>query len=242
MKKGIVPILVLVLLLGLCSCFTTLPAKDDKPVYSTTDESKSAPEKSTEESGVDLSAVTAEDLEPQLEAFCSVCLESFMAEFSYDDGTYTRLYDPEADAYSADTAPAALVTSSELDGHPYSELYEGYTVDPADASCLEVKNFASIADIKENLSKYLDESLYDEKVGEDFFEFDGKVYAIRGGRGYGAVTCGKIIGIISGEGDSLTVTAERLYFDEPDGAYIFTVRVTDGVLKIISAAEEEAVG
>ena len=148
MKKGIVPILALVLLLGLCSCFTTLPAKDDKPVYSTTDESKSAPEKSTEESGVDLSAVTAEDLEPQLEAFCSVCLESFMAEFSYDDGTYTRLYDPEADAYSADTAPAALVPSSELDGHPYIELYEGYTVDPADASCLEVKNFASIADIK----------------------------------------------------------------------------------------------
>lgn len=245
MKKFLIPVLALVLVLGLCSCFTTLPAKDNRPVYNIPEEIESAPEESEstpEESGVDIAAVTAADLEPQLEAFRSVYLESFMAEFDYDNGVYTRLYNSEEDAYSAEAAPAALVPSSELEGHTYGEPYNGYVVDPADAACLEVKNFASIADMKENLSKYLDESFYEALVDIDFFEFDGKVYAVRGGRGYGTVTCGEITAIQPAEDGSLEVTAERLYFDEPDGAFILTLREVDGALKIIFADEAEAVG
>ncbi|MBR0398262.1 MAG: hypothetical protein IJI10_08325 [Eubacterium sp.] len=54
------------------------------------------------------------------------------------------------------------------------------------AGYYEVKNYASIAEIKEYIAQYLEAGVYDEKmIDNDFIEKDGKVYAVRGGRGYG---------------------------------------------------------
>lgn len=246
MKKIFVVLIAVLLALGLCSCFTTLPAKDDKPVYSAPEESGAENKPSGETDGErkpDLSAVTKEELAPLAEAFAEVGKETMFADFSYEDTKYVRLYTPETDVFAEGglSNPARLVDRAEMEGYNYGELFDGYTVDPGDADCIEVKNFNSVAEIKENLSKYLDKSLYEEITDEDFFDFDGKVYAIRGGRGYGTIYCGDIIEY-EVCGDEISVIAQRISFDEPDGLYHLTVKYIDGTLKIIAAAEEEAAG
>lgn len=246
MKKILAVLIAALLVLGLCSCFTTLPAKDDEPVYSEPEESgaESKPsDEDGEERGPDLASVTKEELTPLAEAFAEVGKETMFADFSYEDAKYVRLYNPETDVFAEGglSNPEKLVARADMSGYNYGELFDGCTVDPGDADCIEVKNFKSIAEIKENLSKYLDKSLYEEITDEDFFDFDGKVYAIRGGRGYGTVYCGDIIEY-EVCGDEISVTAQRISFDEPDGLYHLTVKYIDGVLKITAAAEEEAAG
>ncbi|MBR4455750.1 MAG: hypothetical protein IKS32_05965 [Solobacterium sp.] len=53
-------------------------------------------------------------------------------------------------------------------------------------SLYEVKNFKTIDEVITYLQQYMDDSLIDRKqIGYDFKEEDGKLYAVRGGRGYG---------------------------------------------------------
>ena len=53
-------------------------------------------------------------------------------------------------------------------------------------SLYEVKNFKTIDEVIAYLQQYMDDSLIDRKqIGYDFKEEDGKLYAVRGGRGYG---------------------------------------------------------
>ena len=232
MKKLIAPILALVLVLGLCSCFTTLPAKDDTPVYSDPSESESAPE----ESGIDLSAVTEDDLAPLVAAYSSVTAEDFTAEVDYENG--------KAVVISSEDGSKKIVTRDEIraaDGSMDASAFPGYELDPADASYYEVTNFKTSAELCDYLNQFMLPEIYEDKLAENFEEIDGVLYLVRGGRGYGAVTCGQVEYIVPGA-DSLEVTAERLYFDEPDGAFVLTVKDVDGALKITSAAEEEAVG
>lgn len=54
------------------------------------------------------------------------------------------------------------------------------------ASYYEVKNAQTIDELEADLKKYLADGVLDHKALEnDFLEKDGKLYAVRGGRGYG---------------------------------------------------------
>ncbi len=73
-----------------------------------------------------------------------------------------------------------------LDNEP---IPEGYFADPAAVSYIPVTNFASKANIHEHLSHYFTESyleMLQYGINENFFEYEGELYLVRGGRGYGA--------------------------------------------------------
>jgi len=100
------------------------------------------------------------------------------------------------------------------------------------ASYYEVKNYSSIKEIKDHISGCIDKSAFSEQqIDNDFLEKDGKLYAIRGGRGYG------YYGILPSEWqrvDQNTVSVPFCLMQEPaENAYV-TVKMAemDGVWKI----------
>lgn len=240
MKKLIALILVLVLALGLCSCSGMLSANGDKTVYSSSEEIQSTPEQSqstAEESGkIDPAAVTEEDIEPLIAAYGSVVAENFSAEADFEN-------DKCAIINSADGSKK-IVTRDEIraaDGSMDASAFPGYELDPADAAYYEVTNFKTESDIRDYLNQFMLPEVYEDYLVQNFEEIDSTLYLVRGGRGYGAAACGQILSIVPGS-DSIEVTVESLLFDEAYGAFILTVQDVDGVLKITSAVEEEAVG
>lgn len=127
------------------------------------------------------------------------------------------------------------------DGSRDLSSFPGYEPDPAEAAYFEVLSYKSLSELCAYLDEYMLPEIYESYVADNFSEVDGVLYLVRGGRGYGAVTCGNITSVTPGS-DSLEVIAERQLFEEPDGLYILTLKEIGGRLKIVSALEEEAKG
>lgn len=68
-------------------------------------------------------------------------------------------------------------------------LPEGCWEDPAMASYYPVKNFATNAEVRAYLEQFMSPDVVSEKFHDDFLEYDGSLYLIRGGRGYGTLLC-----------------------------------------------------
>ncbi len=111
-----------------------------------------------------------------------VVREEFATEY-YDSADQTKqaVYESE-DAYKDYHLPIMLIAENET-------VPDGYIADPADASYFSVYNFSSKAELKEHLSLYFTQNYIENiqrSIDENFLEFEGALYLVRGGRGYGS--------------------------------------------------------
>ena len=119
-------------------------------------------------------ATLLEDIAPALD-----CL------YSWDQETYGAIAD-------FDTAMMAGLKDGKISVlyDQNDKLPEGYEQDPGFIRYHPVFNFASLEEVKKELSKYVtDEVLAEMDLEEAFLEFEGKLYLVRGARGYGAYLC-----------------------------------------------------
>ena len=110
--------------------------------------------------------------------------ESYMAIVSYENGQYGRIK-------RLVPSPA---TTSELE----STLAEDEAIDPTFSSYYPISNYSSKEQILDNLREYMDvdslgimQSPYatvSDVLNDNVLEFDGGLYLVRGGRGYGVFT------------------------------------------------------
>ncbi len=174
-----------------------------------------------------LSSVTIADC---IYALNEVYRDEFSAEY-YDteDMTKKAVYESE-DAFYNDDAPALLIGINE-------GLPSGYFADPAEAIYFPVYNFNSLAELYEHLSLYFTQNYIENNqrlVEENFMEFDGTLYLVRGGRGYGMLSVGfDTIDYTNMSNNTLII--DQLTFGEPDGKAVVKFAYEDGSLKIDSA-------
>ncbi len=193
------------------------------------------------------------ELAPWADVIDSCMEETFGADADFTKG-YIRLYATQ-EAADAGTDCAALVPEDEISGT--DGTYNGQYIDPAYATLYPVSNYATAAETEAYLRQYLSDAAYESLVGEglglDFFEFEGKLYLVRGGRGYGAEAYDWTTVSFFGRQNGLAiVTVEKRMFDELSGTDAFFFGCdTDGLYKVIKvetvsdtsdAAEETSAG
>jgi hypothetical protein len=175
------------------------------------------------------------ELIPWTDVVASCMEETFGADADFTQG-YTRLYATEEDA-NAGTNCAALVPEGEIAGT--EATYDGQYIDPAYAVLYPVSNYTTAAEVEAHLREYLSDTAYETLVGEylgwDFFEFEGTLYLVRGGRGYGAEYYDWTTVSFLGEQDGLAaVSVDKRMFDELSGTDTFFFGFdTDGLYKVM---------
>jgi len=142
--------------------------------------------------------------------------ETFGAEADFSQA-YMRIYESEA-AYNKSDKPVKMVLSSKISGNKVLEeenLPANYYIDPAYADLYLINNFNTNEQVKEYLRKYMSEDLIQKWFKEDFFEYEDKLYMIRGGRGYGAVSCDEQeISFVKEENGVYYISVNWYLFDE----------------------------
>lgn len=254
MKKVIAPILAAILIMGLAACSVVDNIVGEvlgglNSSQSSSDMGGNMPggngympggntqgESSGMSGGIDLAAVTEEDVKPIVDVFAGVVAENFGIDADFENGKSAIINPKDGSKKILDLSPYYRE-----DGSRDLSSFPGYESDPTDASYFEVLNYKSLSELCAYLDEYMLPEIYESYVADNFSEVDGVLYLVRGGRGYGAVTCGNITSVTPGS-DSLEVIAERQLFEEPDGLYILTLKEIGGRLKIVSALEEEAKG
>ncbi|MBQ6876952.1 MAG: hypothetical protein IJO22_00940 [Oscillospiraceae bacterium] len=94
---------------------------------------------------------------------------------------------------------------------------KGLYYDFFERSCFEVSNFKTKAEVREYMSRWLDPSLFEKEasgIDFNFMEFDGKLYLMRGNRGYGVASYGNTE-IISKSKTEMTAVS-YIYYGEID--------------------------
>lgn len=116
-----------------------------------------------------------EDVKPVVDALYKCDMEEFCADIDFDK-SFSAGY--KGDGISV------LYPSNE-------ERPEDCAEDPAAASYLLVRNYTTVEQVRDGLKRYMTEDVINGflELENDFFEFDGKLYARRGGRGYGEPHC-----------------------------------------------------
>lgn len=225
-KKISAIILALIMTVSLYGCSSGTASND-----SSVPDSSSQPETQLSEA----------DLEECVDAYNLVLNETFGA--SVDEGSaYMRLY---KDGNSSDLLkPDAMIISTDLKdngGVQQGGDYDGYTIDPSYADCYKVTNFDSLDAVREYLGQWLENSVYEERLQENFMEYDGALYLVRGGRGYGTEKI-DTVAITAQTADSVSATAKYYVFDEDSGVMDLIFSVTDGKPVMTSAAIEGTTG
>lgn len=131
--------------------------------------------------------VEPELIREHIAALNEVVTENFAAEFDTFGRYGTLLFDEIPTDY-IESKPVAI-TFEDVDYNGNPPMHNGLYVDFFERTCHEVKNFKSKAEIREYLSKWLDESVMGGKgysdIDYNFVELDGKLYKTFGNRGYG---------------------------------------------------------
>lgn len=199
------------------------------------------------EASINEKTFTEADLQGYLDAYNLVLAETFGAET--ESTGYYRLYkasgteksDSEEDKLLVDIDnPDALIPESELSdngGIQQGGDYDGYIIDPSYGICYKVTNFENLEAIKESLRAYMDDEVFTSEVANNFIEFDGTAYLVRGGRGYGTQRADSLK-ITAQTADSITAEAMSYLFDEEDGKLILTFKITNGTPVLVSATPD----
>lgn len=136
---------------------------------------------------------------------------SYMAIVSYENGQYGRIK-------RLVPSPA---TTSELE----STLAEDEAIDPTFSSYCPISNYSSKEQILDNLREYMDvdslgimQNAYatvSDVLNDNVLEFDGRLYMIRGGRGYGVYDYDpQTLKIVSFDETICEAECDLLYFDQ----------------------------
>lgn len=182
-------------------------------------------------------------LDAAIEKYNLVLGETFGAEVDYEN-PYIRLYNEiNTEDYSFLASPDGMVEYSTVADIEYDEdgnrQFAGYYVDPSDAECFEVSNYGSMDEIAAELSKYMDSAIFEQGLQDNFCEFDGTCYLVRGGRGYGNEELGDPV-ITEKTDDTVKVSAPLIMFDEEVGTveFVFSINPDSEVLVYLESAAE----
>ncbi len=174
--------------------------------------------------------VSTVSVENCIYALNEVYSDEFSAEYYDTEGmTKIAVYESEEAYYNGD-APALLLDPNEA-------TPDGYFADPATAAFMPVYNFNSKAEINEHFSNYFTQRYLNSIqsiINNNFLDFDGGLYLVRGGMGYG---------MFSVDFDTIDYTAmqdntlliNRFFGGEADGKVKLTFAEESGSLKLDSA-------
>ena len=135
----------------------------------------------------DLKVTEPAVISEHIAALNEVLKETFGTDFDWDAETYSRLFKEEqTNGTAAEAIPDLMMKNSEIreNGIP-----EGYFEDAGEADCYLIENYNSKAEIYDALGKFLSEDIFAEEIELNIIEYDGRLYMVRGGRGYGVRSC-----------------------------------------------------
>lgn len=172
------------------------------------------------------------------EAWQSVEDELFGLDVDWDT-PYLRLYATEDAANRfVQEPPVKLALWSDFSVVSTADMQtdEGLWIDGAMASLYPVSGVSDVSEVYDRLALSLDESLFADRLEYDLVQFDGVVYMVRGGRGYGG---GKfdpesaVVTVSSGTTREVTLYGE--WFSQPVFAKLTLAHRDDGRLIITEA-------
>lgn len=150
---------------------------------------------------------------------------SCMAVVSYENGQYGAIK-------RLVPSPA---TTSELE----RSLAEDEAVDPAERSFSPISNYSSKEQMLDNLREYMDvdslgimQSPYatvSDVLNDNVWEFDGGLYLVRGGRGYGVYDYDpQTLRIVSSDETACEAECDLLYFEQFDSVQTISFEKRNG--------------
>ena len=152
------------------------------------------------------------EIKPNIECLQSCVQEIFGADISFDKRSYLSAYESE-EAYDDGRGERVVLFLPEVE----EKYAKDYYIDPTYSDFYVVNNFKTNDEVRENLRKYMSDEIIDNYFRDDFFEYDGMLYLVRGARGYGAidVDCESVKYVGEKDGKQY-VSVDILYFDEYD--------------------------
>lgn len=162
---------------------------------------------------------------------------SYMAIVSYENGQYGRIK-------RLVPSPA---TTSELE----STLAEDEAIDPTFSSYYPISNYSSKEQILDNLREYMDvdslgimQSPYatvSDVLDANILEFDGGLYLVRGGRGYGVYDYDpQTLRIVSSDETACEAECDLLYFEQFDSVQTISFEKRNGRWIITHVAKAQS--
>lgn len=159
------------------------------------------------------------------ETFFIECQGSYMAIVSYENGQYGRIK-------RLVPSPA---TTSELE----STLAEDEAIDPTFSSYYPISNYSSKEQMLDNLREYMDvdslgimQSPYatvSDVLNDNVWEFNGGLYLVRGGRGYGVYDYDpQTLRIVSSDETACEAECDLLYFEQFDSVQTISFEKRNG--------------
>lgn len=118
------------------------------------------------------------DIKPNIECLNSCIEQTFGADVDYET-VYKSAFADEA-AYNSGAGERVVLFPQEDE-----EKYAGqYFIDPDNAVFYPVSNFKTNEEVRQYLGKYMSDTAIDKYFNDDFFEYDGSLYLVRGLRDY----------------------------------------------------------
>lgn len=160
-------------------------------------------------------------LQENVEWLNAVEHEWFMAEVQWDEGYHAILSYENGQYGKIKRLVPRPTVSSELKRY----VAEGEVVDPAERSFYLISNYSSKEQMLNDLHEYIDvdsqnivqmsSSSVSDMLDEDVLEFDGRLYLIRGGRGYGVFDYDpQTLKIVSFDETTCEAECDLLCFDQ----------------------------
>ncbi len=158
--------------------------------------------------------------------------ETFGAEYDFEDEMLMQAAFESEQAYMNGEDPAALYL-------PTEEAPSGLFLDPSYALYIPVLNFRSMQELTANASEYItDAYMQTIQAGleDNFFEYEGTLYLVRGARGYGSTSLDLDTVAVHEEKEN-AMQAELLTFGEYDGEVVAEFTMDNGRWKINTTTE-----
>lgn len=152
------------------------------------------------------------EIKPNIECLQSCVQEIFGADISFDKRSYLSAYESE-EAYDDGRGDRVVLFLPEEE----EKYAKDYYIDPTYSYFYVVNNFKTNDEVRENLRKYMSDEIINNYFRDDFFEYEGELYLVRGARGYGAidVDCESVKYIGEKDGKQY-VSVDILYFGDYD--------------------------
>ena len=118
------------------------------------------------------------EIKPNIECLQSCVQEIFGADISFDKRSYLSAYESE-EAYDDGRGERVVLFLPEEE----EKYAKDYYIDPTYSDFYVVNNFKTNDEVRENLRKYMSDEIIDNYFRDDFFEYDGMLYLVRGAWG-----------------------------------------------------------
>ena len=118
------------------------------------------------------------DIKPNIECLNSCIEQTFGADVDYET-VYKSAFADEA-AYNSGAGERVVLFPQDDEAKYAGQYY----IDPDNAVFYPVSNFKTNEEVRQYLGKYMSDTAIDKYFNDDFFEYDGSLYLVRGLRDY----------------------------------------------------------